>query len=97
MNTEELKLIIEAVEGVSGDAKHVLLLYFAKDIIGSLIGCLGASMIVIIVAKAIHQIVKTTSNTSRVCDELASKAGFDFNPLYDSHVKRLIDWIRKHD
>lgn len=74
MNAEELKMILEAVSAVSGDAKSVLIWYFAGkygvSVLHSL-GMLGALVgVAHIVAKTVRDINHDGQRMRDICDRL---------------------------
>jgi hypothetical protein len=87
MSAEELKMILDAVSGVSGDAKSVLVLYFTVLVITALLNYLVIPTIGFVIYKVSKYIVSHMSLGSRVAARLGIDSGL---PGWDESVMAKI-------
>ncbi len=91
MDTQELKMILEALSGVSGDAKSVLVLFFWTTIVGWAINWLIVLTVAWMVTRTIRFAITHASFTSHAL----SYAGYDpesrrDRAIYLAEVSRLV-------
>ena len=83
---EELKLILETIQGFSGMAKTVILLYFAKEYL----------MIFAVILGVFYFVYKGYTLLSDITfsNRIGTICGFD-PPLIESEKKRIIEIVKK--
>ncbi len=93
MSTEELKMIIEALQGATGEAKTVILMWLAKDVVGNLIALSGLLGAFWLGCRTVLRCVSVTSFAEKarshiLPDEIGNVGSYDLG--------KMDKWIREH-
>ena len=87
---EELKLILEALQGVSGDAKTVVILWLAKGYLSTIFVFGGVLVALRVLYLLINKGIQVASFTGRIATIL------DRESLNVSLKENIIELVRKH-
>lgn len=90
MTVNEIQEFAKIVQTVGGTSKEVFMLYFAKDIISSVLGFTGFMSALWAAYKLIRYLIGQNYYES----EIMSSAGFD-GSMTKGECHRICEWIKK--
>ena len=88
MDQETLKAIVDLVQGVSGDARDVLIAYFAVKIGTTLLSCVTTLSVVALVARTIRKLIEPMTLAKQMQKDLGYSG--DLHPTERQHI--LMVW-----
>jgi len=99
MDIEQLKLILDALDGVTADAKQVIFVWFALKVIPYVVGVVGIFVAKAVAQKIISAIASCEENARRVKDAVIA-AGIEpycYSGILGSEWSQVLKKLGKKD